>query len=88
MYHNTTRPPHDPIEVIAMSAVIKDPLHDLRQELHALAERLPDTATWADVEEYARFRKAVAEGKAALERGEFASDDEVRRVFAKFGVKT
>ena len=70
-----------------MNAVIKDPPHDLRQELHALAERLPDSATWADVEEYVRFRKAVAEGKQALLRGEFASDEEVRRVFAKYGVK-
>jgi hypothetical protein len=70
-----------------MSAVMKDPPpHDLRQALHALAERLPDNATWLDVEEYARFRKAVAEGKQAIRRGEIASEDEVRRVFAKYGV--
>jgi len=62
------------------------PIADLRAQLHVLAERLPDTATWADVEEYARFRAAVAEGKAAARRGEFASDDEVRAAFLKWGV--
>ena len=70
-----------------MSAVIQEPAHpDLREELHALAERLPETARWADVIEYARFREAVAEGKAAARRGEFASDAEVRAAFAKWGV--
>jgi predicted transcriptional regulator len=70
-----------------MSAVMKDPPpHDLRQALHALAERLPDNATWLDVEEYARFRKAVAEGKAQADRGEFASEEAVRAAFAKWGV--
>lgn len=59
---------------------------DLRQELHALAERLPETATWHDVIEYARFRAAVAEGHEAVERGDIASEDEVRRVFGKFRV--
>ena len=68
-----------------MNAVMKDP--DLRQALHALAERLPENATWRDVEEYARLRKAATEGKEAILRGEIASEDEVRRVFAKYGVK-
>jgi len=67
-----------------MNAAIKGPPpHDVRQELHALAERLSDDATWEDVEDYIRFRAAVAEGKAAVGRGEIASEDEVRRVFAK-----
>ena len=70
-----------------MSALVKDPPpNDLRQALHALAERLPDNATWLDVEEYARLRKAAAEGKEAIRRGEIADEDEVRRVFAKYGV--
>ena len=67
-----------------MNAQVKS--HDVRQQLHALAERLPDGASWADVEDYARFRAAVAEGKAAIVRGEIASEAEVRRVFAKYGV--
>lgn len=68
-----------------MNAQIKAP--DVRDALHALAERLPEGASWADVEEYARFRAAVAEGKEAIARGEIASEAEVRRVFAKYGVK-
>ncbi len=70
-----------------MNAVIKDPPPpDLRQQLHALAERLPESATWHDVIEYARFRAAAVEGREAIQRGEFADEDDVRRVFAKFGV--
>ncbi len=75
-----------------MNAVIKDasindpPPNDLRQALHGLAERLPDSATWADVQEYARFRAAVAAGTAEADRGEFASDEEVRQAFATWGV--
>jgi len=59
---------------------------DLSQQVHELADRLGPEATWDDVIEQARFRKAVQEGIAAADRGEFASDDEVRRVFAKWGV--
>lgn len=59
----------------------------LKEELHTLAEQLPDEATWDDVIERIRFRQAVAEGKVAADRGEFASEDDVRRVFAKYGVK-
>lgn len=61
---------------------------DSREELPTLAEQLPDNATWDDVMERLRFRRAVAEGKAAAARGEFASNDEMRRVFYKYGVKT
>jgi predicted transcriptional regulator len=57
-----------------------------KQEAHTLVERLPDTATWDDLIEQARFHKAVEEGIAAADRGAFASDEEVRRVFAKWGV--
>jgi len=75
-------------EVRTMSAVTKgSPARDLRQELHTLAERLPDSATWIDVEEYVRFRKAIAEGKEALLRGDYADEAAVSRVFGKFGVE-
>lgn len=71
-----------------MNAVIKDlPPDELRQELHGLAERLPEGATWADVLEYARFRAAVDAGIAAAARGEFASDQDVHQEFAKWGVE-
>ena len=36
--------------------------------------------------EQARFRKAIQEGIAAADKAEFASDEDVRSVFAKWGV--
>lgn len=60
---------------------------NLKETLHTLAEQLPEDATIEDVIERLRFRQAVAEGRHAAERGEFASDEEVRRVFAEYGVK-
>ena len=57
-----------------------------KQEAHQLIDRLPDSATWDDLIECARFQKAVEEGVAALDRGEIASDEEVRRVFAKWSM--
>lgn len=60
---------------------------DIRDTLHILAEQLPEDATWEDVIERIRLRQAVAEGKRAAESGDFATDEEVRRVFAKFGAK-
>lgn len=57
-----------------------------KQQAHTLIEQLPDTASWDDLIEQARFHKAVDEGIAAADRGEFASDEDVRRVFTKWGV--
>lgn len=62
-----------------MSAVFK-------QRAHKLIDALPETATWSDLIEQARFHKAVEEGLAAADRGEFASEEEVRRVFRKWGM--
>lgn len=61
---------------------------NLREELHTLAEQLPEDATWDEVLERLNFRRAVAEGKAAAVRSEFATEEEVHRVFGKYGVKT
>jgi predicted transcriptional regulator len=60
----------------------------LKQELHELADRLPDGATLDDVIEQLRYRKAVQDGIDAADRGEFASDEDVRKAFARWGVKT
>ena len=60
---------------------------NLKQELHSLADQLPDSATWDDVIEEARFRKAVEVGIAAADRRAFATDDELKAAFAKWGVK-
>ena len=59
----------------------------LRQHLHDLADQLPDDATWDDVIEEARFRKAVEAGLAAADRGAFATEDEVHAAFARWNVK-
>lgn len=58
----------------------------LRQQLHQIAHQLHPEATWDDVIEQARFRKAVQEGVAAADRRELASAEEVRRAFGKWGV--
>ncbi len=60
----------------------------LRQKLHQIADQLPASATWDDVIEEARFRRAVESGIAAADRNAFATDDEVRKAFAKWGVST
>lgn len=60
---------------------------DVREALHIIAEELPEGATWDDVIECLSFIKAVSEGKKAAFEGSFAGEQEVRRVFAKYGVK-
>lgn len=60
----------------------------IRQKVHALAEQLPADASWDDVIEEARLRKAVELGIAAADREAFATDEEVRNAFARWGVKT
>ncbi len=59
----------------------------IREKVHALAEELPPDASWDDVIEEARFRKAVEMGIAAAERQAFATDEEVRNAFSGWGVK-
>lgn len=64
------------------------PAETLRQKVRQLADQLPPDATWEDVIEEARFRRAVEGGIAAANRGAFATDDELRVAFAKWGVET
>ena len=59
----------------------------IRDKVHAIADELPTDASWDDVIEEARFRKAVESGIAAADRGSFATNEEVRDVFARWGVK-
>jgi len=60
----------------------------LRRRLHELADQLPADATWDDVIEEARFRRAVEAGLAAADRGAFATEDEVKAAFAHWNVKS
>ena len=59
----------------------------IQQKVYALAKQLPPDASWDDVIEEARFRKAVELGIAAADRGAFATDEEVRSAFARWGAK-
>ena len=45
----------------------------VKQELHQLADTLPDTATWDDVIEAARFCRTVEMGIQAAGRDGFAT---------------
>lgn len=56
----------------------------LKQRAHELIDHLPESATWDDVIEEARFRKAVEEGLEEADRGEFATEEEVRQAFARW----
>ena len=63
------------------------PTANIKQSLHHLAEQLPDDATWKDVLYEAYVRQEIAAGVEAADRGEFASDDDVKSAFAKWGVQ-
>ena len=60
--------------------------HSIREELHHLADELPESATWNDVMEKVRFRQAVECGIQAADRGEFATPDDVKNAFSRWGV--
>ena len=63
------------------------PAQTIRDQVRAIADELPADASWDDVIEEARFRTAVESGIAAADRGSFATDQEVRDAFARWGVK-
>lgn len=67
---------------------MSQPSQTMQQKVIALAEQLPADASWDDVIEEVRFRRAIELGIAAAERGAFASESEVHDAFAQWGVKT
>lgn len=61
----------------------------VKQEAHKLIDTLPEAASWDDVVravDEARFHEAVKAGIDAADRGDFASPERVRAMFAKWGV--
>ncbi|MGB9429496.1 MAG: hypothetical protein WCC11_06405 [Gammaproteobacteria bacterium] len=60
---------------------------NLKEELHLLADRLPDGATWKDILYEAYVRQEIEAGLEEARRGEFATDAEVKSAFAKWGVQ-
>ena len=61
--------------------------NDIKQALHALADQLPEDATWKDVVYEAYVRQEIEAGLSEARRGEFASTDDVKAAFAKWGVQ-
>lgn len=57
-----------------------------KKEAHQLIDDMPDTASWDELAEKAKYLAAVERGIAAADRGEFASAERVRAMFAKWGV--
>jgi len=60
---------------------------NIREALHTLADQLPEGATWKDVAYEAYVRQEVEAGLDEARRGEFATEDELKSAFAKWGVQ-
>lgn len=61
----------------------------IKQEAHRLIDTLPEAAGWEDVAravDDARFREAVRAGKQAADRGDMATQERMRAMFARWGV--
>ncbi len=63
------------------------PTANIKQFLHMLAEQLPENATWKDVLYEAYVRQEIVAGVEEADRGEFASEDDVKSAFSKWGVQ-
>jgi len=59
---------------------------NIKETLHKIADQLPPEATWRDVVYEAYTRQEIENGLKEAHRGEFASDEKVTSVFAKWGV--
>jgi predicted transcriptional regulator len=57
-----------------------------KEKAHQVIDQLPDTAGWEELAEKARYLAAVQRGLEAPERGDFASPERVRAMFAKWDV--
>jgi len=57
-----------------------------KKEAHKLIDALPETATWDELAEKARYLAAVERGIEAADRGDFASPERIKAMFAKWGV--
>ncbi len=58
----------------------------VKEILHDLADELPENATWEDVMEEVRFRRAVEVGIRAADRADFATPEELRAAFSRWNV--
>ncbi len=58
---------------------------NIKQTAHQLIEQLPDNATWEDMIKKMQYCRAVEVGQRAAEQGEYASQEEVRETFKRWG---
>ena len=70
-------------EVITMQ---QPATNGIKETLHQIADQLPPEATWKDVVYEAYTRQEIENGLSEARRGEFASDENVKSTFAKWGV--
>ena len=55
----------------------------IKEQVHQLAEKLAETATWDDVAYEVYVRQRIARGLADMEAGHLIPDEEIRREFIK-----
>ena len=85
--HGETASTSDGLTMNARNSRLVTMAANIRDALHILADQLPEGATWRDVAYEAYVRQEVEAGLEEARRGDFASDDEVRSAFAKWGVQ-
>lgn len=76
----------DRLKAIATEVNMMQPALNIKESLHALADQLPEDATWEEVMEKVRFRQAVEKGIRAANRGDFATQEEIQAAFKRWGV--
>lgn len=54
----------------------------IKEEIHRLADTLPDDATWDQVMYEIYVRQKIAEGEKAIAEGRVTSHDEVKKRFS------
>ena len=53
----------------------------MKEQVDKIFDRLPDEATWSQLEYEIYVRKAIEEGDRDIKEGRFVSDDEARLEF-------
>jgi predicted transcriptional regulator len=56
-------------------------MSSIKEEVHRLADQLPDGATWDEVMYEVYVRQKIAAGEAAIANGRTVPHDEVKRRF-------
>lgn len=64
-----------------------NPPATLRDKVHALADALPEGATWRDVAYQAAVRAEAEEGRADIQAGRVLDGDEVLRWIDSWGTE-